>query len=153
MGMTTIKKPIILLFTLFVFFSSCDKVSKDQKMENWKAEIMVVEKEFNNMAQKEGLVKAFEFYAAEDGVIRRKNTIYKGKAAIAKWYKADVRPNETLTWEPTFIDVSESGDLAYTYGDFVFSYPDSTGNMKQNKGIFHTVWKRQADGTWRFVWD
>ena len=105
------------------------------------------------MAQKEGLIKAFEFYAAPDGVIRRKHKIIKGKSAIAQWYENDVKPNETLTWTPTFIDVSQSGDMAYTYGDFTFTYPDSLGNMKKNTGIFHTVWKRQANGKWRFVWD
>lgn len=65
----------------------------------------------------------------------------------------DVRPNETLTWKPTFVDVSKSGDMAFTYGDFVFTYLDSLGNKKQNKGIFHTVWKRQNDSSWKFVWD
>ena len=147
------KKSIFLLIAFYFALLACNPSPNTEKMEQWKAEIMSVEKEFNDMAQRDGLVKAFEFYAAEDGVIRRKSTIIQGKTAIANWYKEDVRPNETLTWKPTFIDVSASGDLAYTYGDFVFSYPDSTGNMKTNTGIFHTVWKRQPDGTWRFVWD
>ncbi len=143
-----ILSPILLLL-----FSSCDTSPTEATMDQWKAEIYAVEKAFNDMAQEEGLVKAFEHYAAEDGVIRRSKTIIKGKAAIADWYEQDVRPNETLTWAPTFVDVSQSGDLAYTYGDFTFTYPDSLGNMLENKGIFHTVWKRQADGQWRFVWD
>ena len=105
------------------------------------------------MAQEEGLIKAFEFFAAEDGVIRRNKKIIKGKKAIADWYTQDVRPNETLTWKPSFVDVSQSGDMAFTYGDFTFTYFDSLGTKKENKGIFHTVWKRQSDGTWRFVWD
>ncbi|WP_350290049.1 nuclear transport factor 2 family protein [uncultured Croceitalea sp.] len=139
----------ILLTGLF----GCDSTTDAEKMEEWKAEILAVEKEFNDMAQKEGLTKAFEFYAAEDGVIRRKRKVIKGKVAIAQWYKEDVRPNETLTWKPTFVDVSEAGDMAYTYGEFIFKYPDSIGNMKTNTGIFHTVWKRQTNGSWKFVWD
>lgn len=127
--------------------------SHNQDLEKWKKEIVEVEKAFNDMAQQEGLVKAFEFFAANDGVIRRSKKIIKGKEAIRKWYENDVQPNETLTWKPTFVDVSKSGDLAYTYGNFTFTFPDSLGNMKQNTGIFHTVWKRQADGSWRFVWD
>lgn len=137
---------------LFVFFG-CSDSKESNEMEKWKAEIMKVEKAFNDMAQKEGLVKAFEFYAAPEGVIRRSKKIVKGKVAIAEWYKNDVKPNETLTWTPTFIDVSKSGDMAYTYGDFIFTYPDSLGNKKSNTGIFHTVWKRQEDGKWKFVWD
>ena len=134
-------------------FAGCDRVTEVEKIKKWKSEIMTVEKEFNDMAQKEGLTKAFEFYAAKDGVIRRKREIIKGKVAIAQWYKEDVKPNETLTWKPTFVDVSKSGDMAYTYGEFIFNYPDSIGNIKTNTGIFHTVWKRQANGNWKFVWD
>ena len=131
----------------------CQGPPSAAQIEAWKAEIRAVEKAFNDMAQEEGLIKAFEYYAAADGVIRRSKKIIQGKQDIRAWYEKDVRPNETLTWTPTFVDVSQSGDMAYTYGDFVFTYPDTAGTMKQNKGIFHTVWKRQANGEWRFVWD
>jgi ketosteroid isomerase-like protein len=30
---------------------------------------------------------------------------------------------------------------------------DSVGNKKDFKGIFHTVWKKQKDGSWKYVWD
>lgn len=140
---------VLLIFVL----AGCQGPPSPEQLEEWKAEIRAVEKAFNDMAQEEGLIKAFEYYAAEDGVIRRSKKVLKGKQAIREWYEKDVRPNETLTWTPTFVDVSQSGDMAYTYGDFVFTYPDTSGTMKENKGIFHTVWKRQANGEWRFVWD
>lgn len=132
---------------------SCNQPCNEANLEQWKKEVANAEKAFNDMAQEKGLVEAFEYFAASDGVIRRSKKIIQGKAAIREWYENDVRPNETLTWSPSFIDVSSSGDLAYTYGDFVFTYYDTLGNEKQNKGIFHTVWKRQEDGNWRFVWD
>jgi len=143
---------LILLFSIVtILFSSCERQPTEDDMTKWKSEIR--QAEVDDMAQKEGLIKAFEYFAASDGVIRRGKSVIKGKSAIANWYKKDVKPNETLTWTPTFIDVSKSGDLGYTYGDFVFTYPDTSGAMKENKGIFHTVWKRQEDGTWKFVWD
>ncbi len=147
------KKNSSFIMMSLIILLGCDGPNKQDQIENWKTEIVNVEKEFNDMAQKEGLIKAFEFYAAEDGVIRRGKKIVAGKEAIKQWYINDVRPNETLTWTPTFVDVSQSGDLAYTYGDFTFTYPDSLGNEKKNEGIFHTVWKRQTNGQWRFVWD
>ena len=58
-----------------------------------------------------------------------------------------------LVWKPDYVDVSESGDLAYTYGKYTFTSRDSTGRKVVSKGIFHTVWKRQEDGSWKFVWD
>jgi len=142
-----------LIVLLLILLPGCQSENIESKIEKWKAEVANAEKAFCDMAQKEGLARAFEYYAAEDGVLRRRNKIVKGKVAIANWYKDDVKPNETLVWKPTYIDVSESGDLAYTYGNFTFTYPDTLGNMKQNNGIFHTVWKRQDNGEWRYVWD
>ena len=142
----------LLPFLVLVFFiHSCRDSHEDFK--KWEAEIVEVEKAFSEMAQREGLAKAFAFYAASDGVIKRKNQIIKGKEAIKSFYDQDIKPGESLVWTPTFVDVSASGDLAYTYGNFTFSYPDTLGAIRSNHGIFHTVWKRQEDGHWRFVWD
>ncbi len=147
-------RTLFILLTVVAFLTIGCKPSDDKnKMEQWKAEIVTVEKEFNDMAQEKGLVEAFAYFAADDGVIKRNRKVVQGKAAIRDWYANDVRPNETLTWKPTFVDVSNSGDLAYTYGDFIFTSVDSVGVKKENKGIFHTVWKRQADDSWKFVWD
>lgn len=145
-------KTFLIIISLSVLVA-CKKDTTKADVEKWTLEIMEVEKAFNDMAQNEGVVKAFEYYAAKDGVIKRGKRIIKGKKAIEDWYSNDIKPGETLTWTPTFVDVSKFGDLAYTYGDFVFTYKDSLGNEKQNKGIFHTVWKRQENGSWRFVYD
>lgn len=142
-----------IIFVLPLVVMSCNESKTSQHISLWKSEVLKAEQDFNDMAQEKGLVEAFHFFAAPDGVIRRSKKIIKGKVAIQKWYENDVRPNETLTWKPTFVDVSSSGDLAYTYGDFIFTTIDSTGVKKENSGIFHTVWKRQGDGSWKFVWD
>ena len=60
---------------------------------------------------------------------------------------------EINSWKPDFVDVSSSGDLGYTYGQYTFIRLDSIGNETASQGIFHTVWKRQSDGNWRFVYD
>lgn len=143
-------KPILLICLLLILGCS---TKEEERIERWKEEVATTEKAFNDMAQEKGLIEAFVHFAADDGVIRRSKKIIQGKEEIRKWYVNDVRPNETLTWKPTFIDVSKSGDLAYTYGNFTFTSYDSLGNQKINEGIFHTVWKRQSDNTWRYVWD
>jgi ketosteroid isomerase-like protein len=49
--------------------------------------------------------------------------------------------------------VSACGDLGYTWGSYTFTATDSLGATHRSEGIFHTVWKRQPDGSWKFVWD
>ena len=106
-----------LYFLVFALLMGCKNPEKNADIEYWKTEIISVEKSFNDMAQKDGLAKAFSNFAAEDGVIKRGKNIIKGKDSIFNWYEKDTRPNESLSWIPTFVDVSENGDMAYTYGN------------------------------------
>ncbi len=145
--------PFKLLFSLSLLLLSCNTQESKNNVEKWKVEVTQVELDFNDLAQKIGLADAFYEYAANDGVIRKSGKLVEGKLAIQQWIKNDVRPNETLTWKPTFVDVSQSGDLAYTYGDATFTFIDSLGNKKSRTSVYHTVWKRQTDGQWKFVWD
>ena len=124
-------------------------------MEAWIQEIKDVEREFARMAESEGIPEAFLHYAADDAVIMRGDQLLSGRSALARHFEKNASParDEKLSWQPDFVDVSASGDLAYTYGPYTYSYVDSTGSRVEQRGIFHTVWKRQADGSWRFVWD
>ena len=147
----------LMQFILFIclLFYSCNMESEKGAIEKWKNEILETEQNFATMARDEGVRKAFLTYAAEDAVLMRNNTLVIGKNAITVHFENQKTKDEdvSLTWKPDFVDVSESGDLGYTYGHYTYSYIDSSGNTNESKGVFHTVWKRQPDGTWRFVWD
>jgi ketosteroid isomerase-like protein len=132
---------------------SCGETS-DSKSAKWKQEILDQESAFAAMAEREGIEKAFLAFAADEAVLSRNNEIISGRANIEKWFKARPQAKGTLLeWKPDFIDVSSAGDLAYTYGNYQFTSIDSVGNKEVRTGIFHTVWKRQQDGSWKFVWD
>jgi len=120
----------------FLVFGSCKKADKTEDFEKWKSEIRSVEAAFNELAQEKGLAFAFEKYAAPTGVIRKGDKVIQEPKAIGDWYRDDSRPSETLTWKPNFIDVSSSGDLAYTYGGYVFTTIDSTGKKKEKHRYF-----------------
>lgn len=123
-------------------------------MEDWKNEILLTEMDFAQMVADEGIPKAFLYYADEDAVLMRNNQLIIGKGAIKKRYSSlEKDPDISLSWKADFVDVSSSGDLGYTYGEYTYSYKDEMGNTQTEKGIFHTVWKRQENGDWRFVWD
>lgn len=143
------------IYVITFLLISCNSEPNQQLIEKWKGEIMETEKAFEKMANTVGLKKAFSFYAAEGAVLERNDVLIKGKSSIEKSFNNASSENKkvSLSWTPDFIDVSNSGDLAYTYGKYQFSATDSTGNTKTTEGIFHTVWKRQVDGSWKYVWD
>lgn len=136
------------LAILIMTFGSCAPNSGDN--EKSKAEVIQTEKDFAQMAKDKGIAEAFYSFADPEAVIRRGSQIIKGKESIKQFYSSRPQKGE-LQWSPDFAEVS--GDLGYTYGQFVFSEKDSTGKVNETKGYFHTVWKKQKDGTWKFVWD
>ena len=149
------KKLVQSILPVFLLFYACNINTEKGSIEKWKHEILETEQNFAKMARDEGIRDAFLTYAAEDAVLMRNNTLVIGKKAISEYFENNTSNDKdvSLTWKPEFVDVAASGDLGYTYGNYTFSSIDSTGNKIENKGVFHTVWKRQPDGTWRFVWD
>ena len=62
-------------------------------------------------------------------------------------------PGFTLSWRPTTVEVSSSGDLGYAVGAYELSVKDPQGNPVTDKGKYITVWKKQPDGQWKAVAD
>jgi ketosteroid isomerase-like protein len=143
----------LLVPLIIVFIQSCSNKPKDELISSWKEEIVQTEKEFSDMAIREGVEQAFLTFAAESAVLKRGNNLVKGRNAIKEHFNGQIVGNVQLEWLPDFVDVSTSGDLGYTYGHYTLTSTDSLGQKIENSGIFHTVWKRQSDGDWRFVWD
>ena len=55
------------------------------------------------------------------------------------------------TWVVLGGDVSRSGDLGYTYGEYTFTAPASP--TPEESGNYVRVWRRSPDGVWRIVVD
>ena len=138
------------LIISLLLLTSCATETKTNSIEKWKQEIRQVEEDFANMAAEKGIHDAFLFYAADDAVLKRGSLVI-GKNAIDKHLEKSNSKN--LSWSPDFVDVSTSGDLGYTYGKYIYKYTDSIGKPLEDTGVFHTVWKRQTNGSWKFVWD
>jgi len=145
-------KKIILLIsfiTCFLIVFSQQSMNKEQV----KAEIYKTEKAFEKMASDKGIAEAFYYYADENAVILRANdSIIKGKENIKNFYTKK-HQHATVNWTADFIDVSADGTLGYTFGKYKWRIKKDDGTMTELTGIFHTVWKKQADNSWKYVWD
>jgi ketosteroid isomerase-like protein len=139
---------IILVLTIL----SCSH-SKSDNMEQAKKEIVSAEKNFALMVKQKGIAEGFYFYAADSAIVNRNIKLITGKDSIKAYYQKWPYAKVELIWEPDYVDISQSCDLGYTYGKFTFLAIDSTGKRHSSKGYFHTVWKKQNNGEWKFVWD
>ena len=143
-------KIYFLILLGLITFSCATQIDK----EKVKQEIFNAEKSFEKMCTEKGIAEGFYFFAADGAVLKRQNdTLIIGKENIKKYYDKDFYKNAKVKWTPDFVDVSDDGCMAYTYGKYVWTAKDDSGNTSEVKGVFHTVWKKQDDNTWKYVWD
>ncbi|MGH7465110.1 MAG: YybH family protein, partial [Longimicrobiales bacterium] len=62
-------------------------------------------------------------------------------------------PGFSIRWEPLEAHVSQSGDMAYLIERNQTSWQDSTGAQVTESNKVVTVWRKQADGSWKNVID
>lgn len=144
-------KFFIVIPLIFLFCVSCDHKSNKEQL---KQEVLKAEKSFEKMGEEKGIAEAFYFFADDSAVIKRENdTLILGKENIKKYHSGDFYKTASVKWAPDFIDVSDDGSMAYTYGKYIWTSIDENGSVAEFKGVFHTVWKRQKDKSWKYVWD
>jgi ketosteroid isomerase-like protein len=147
-------KKIVIIYILACQFMLLACNSKKVIRENYLKEIEKTEKDFNSSIKTLGVAEAFYLYADSNAVILRGNdSLIKGKSAIRNYYSKPLFNRASVDWKPDFSEVSSTGDIAYSYGRYVWLLKDSTGNEKEYKGLYHTIWKKQPDGSWKYVWD
>lgn len=143
--------PSLLLIAIIFGCNSKTETKSQKDLEN---EIRKSEADFNKLAKSKGVAEAFYAFADSNAVIKRENdTLIKGKESIKNYYSNPKFKNATVSWSPDFVSVSEDGTLGYTYGKYVWTVKDSLGKTTSYPGIFHTVWKKQRNGSWKYSWD
>ena len=77
-----------------------------------------------------------------------------GKDAIRKtWGELSAAPGFSLNFQPTKVEVSRGGDLAYCYGSYTMTVNDPKGKPLTAKGDYVVVCRKQPDGQWKLVVD
>jgi len=120
--------------------------------EKFKAEILAADKAFAARSARDGPRAAFLAYISSDGKLL--NDTRAGADAVNTLF-IQLPPTATLSWEPSFVDVSASGDLGYTWGRYLLSVPSPKPGLApyQKRGTYVTIWRRQPGGAWKVVLD
>jgi ketosteroid isomerase-like protein len=126
------------------------------KVDKVTQQVLATELAFSNYSVKNGVLQAFHRYIADTGIALS----FSGPPSTKKTYAAALasqKKNETgkniLTWEPFYSFAAASGDLAYNFGPYTYTVTDAAGKTLTRRGYFITVWKRQPDQSWKFVFD
>ncbi|MBI4548127.1 MAG: DUF4440 domain-containing protein [Ignavibacteriae bacterium] len=94
-------------------------------------------------------------YFLEDAVVLAPNEpMASGKEAIGTMLRGFfAMPGFSVKWQPTKVEVSRSGDLGYSLGTYEMTMNDPKGIPMTDRGKYATVWKKQADGSWKVAAD
>lgn len=109
---------------------------------------------FAHAVAAEDLEATMAFYADDAALLTANAPTTTGRDAIRKAFiDLFASAGFSLDWALTGADVSKSGDLGYTVGTYQMTVPGPKGQLLSDKGKYVTVWKKQADGSWKVVID
>jgi ketosteroid isomerase-like protein len=92
-------------------------------------------------------------YMADDAVLFSARPVV-GKAAIREFETpAFADPEFQLQWQPAHAEMFPSGDMGYTVGRYELHANNAKGEPVVRRGTYLTVWRKQADGSWKVVAD
>lgn len=99
--------------------------------------------------------KVAAHYADDGTSMISEMTLMKGKDAIRAGLKEEFSdPNASLDFHPDKIEISKSGDMAYSQGKYAFTSTDpKTKKRVIEHGGYVEVYKKQADGSWKVAQD
>jgi len=141
----------LILLIVAVTLVSLSAVAQKTSSTSALKEMVETEQAFSKTAEEKNTRDAFMAFIADDGLLFRPSAV-NGK----KWMNEHPVPasekHPLLAWQPAFAGMAEAGDLGFTTGPWEFK-ADIKDEKPVGYGHFVTMWKKQSDGTWKFVVD
>lgn len=91
-------------------------------------------------------LRAFGTFVSDEALFFGRAVLRGREAVVAGWARYFRGPAAPFSWEPGTVDVLDSGTMAMSSGPV----RDTTGKIV---GAFSSVWRREADGRWRVIFD
>ena len=114
----------------------------------WAADKGILEKmeaAFDKAALERGLEGFVSYFAADGVAIVANRPPVRGHAALRELHKDTFGPGCQLRWHPDTAEMGAAGDMGWTSGPYTYS----CNGKKLGGGRYFTVWKKQADGSWK----
>ena len=134
------KKAVSIVITIVVLSASAAAAADLRSL-------VEAERAFARLSVEKGIRTAFLANLAPDAVVFRPTPVPGRKA-----YEERSEIPGRLSWQPSFADIARAGDLGYTTGPYEFR-PDGEGKGDPSFGHYVSVWRVQADGSWKVILD
>jgi ketosteroid isomerase-like protein len=129
-----------------VALAACATCTPDTAVES----LLSAERAFAAMAAEQGVRASFLANFADDGI-----AFEPGPVRLRETWSARPAPADPaalrLQWVPAAGVVAASGELGFTTGPYALSF--ANGARPPHYGIYTSVWRRDAAGSWKVVLD
>jgi ketosteroid isomerase-like protein len=136
-------KNLILFFSLF----SISLFAQDPKQKEELQKMIETEKAFAQASIDKGTKNAFLEFLSKESIVFDKSMPING---LEYWQKLDFKG--VITWQPVIAEIAGSSDLGYTVGNYQ-SHNTAATDKPSTFGSFVTLWKKQADDSWKVAVD
>ena len=137
----------LVMTVLFAFAAWAQKATTKSPLHS----MVATERAFAQASADKGTRDSFLMFIADDGILFRPTAVI-GKKWMLEHPVPVTENRPLLAWQPVFADIAAAGDMGYTFGPWEFKR-----NIRDQKAVafghFATVWKKQADGNWKFAID
>lgn len=143
---------LIIAALIFTVLTSCGDHKVDTKIAGER--LMQISREWSKSAATDSVEKTLSYWADDAVIMSPGQPTLKGKNAIREMIKGTSKiPGFKISWEPLSVTVSKSGDMAYMIEQNQITVNDSLGRpiTEYNKGV--TIWRKEADGSWKNIVD
>ena len=118
-----------------------------------KGALMAADLAFAKATVEKGLEGWLSWFAPDAKIFPPGEAVIEGLDAIKAYYAKTGFDPKPLTWKPAIADLAASGDLGYTVGYASWPGTDEKGQKVTRVSKYLTVWKKQADGSWKVAAD
>ena len=134
---------VLLLVSLLASACATGPVAPSSPTVSQADPVIAAERAFAADAARRGWAAAFRSYAAADAITLSPDPVN----AHVQLAQIPGDGETTLDWRPAYAGVSRGGDFGFTTGPFL---------LRGREGIvghYFTVWRREQDGSWKWIFD
>jgi uncharacterized protein (TIGR02246 family) len=98
--------------------------------------------------------KLASFYTEDTAFMPPNGPLMTGRESAKKFFAEMMQPADfSIAWQPTKVEAARSGEIGYSIGTYHVMFTGPDGKMIMDDGKYSTVWKKQADGSWKLAVD
>lgn len=143
-----------LLFAAAIVLAACSSPNAEVDLVKARQELLSADSAFSAMSADKGMAVAFLYYADSNVVeLNEGEPATLGLSALANRFRLADNSKFLITWKTLKCEVAESGDFGYTFGDWRIDQALPSGGDTVLYGNYVSIWKKQADGNWKYVLD